>query len=116
MNQLKYLNITATIESKAMIKKILLTTAEVVAWPTAAAPPLTRNPLKQPIQDMRSAKTPLLMIPKKISKRPNVLNVCKRYAFAVKSSMKTPTISPPNMAKTSENKVRMGTTITEAKI
>ena len=72
LNQLKYLNITAKIESKAMIKKILLTTAEVVAWPTEAAPPLTRNPLKQPIQDMRSAKTPLLKISQKNVKKAQV--------------------------------------------
>jgi hypothetical protein len=31
LDQLKYLNTTAKIESKAMIKKILLTTADVVA-------------------------------------------------------------------------------------
>ena len=64
---------TAKIESDKIIKKILLTTAEVVALPTEAAPPLTLNPLRQPIQAIRKAKTALLKNPQKISKRVNVL-------------------------------------------
>ena len=37
----QYERITAKIESKRIIRKILLTTAEVAAFPTEAAPPLT---------------------------------------------------------------------------
>jgi len=40
---------TENTESHNIIKKMLLTTADVVACPTDAAPPLTWKPLKQPI-------------------------------------------------------------------
>ena len=44
-----------------MIRKIAATTAEVVAEPTASAPPLTSKPRWQPIPAMITAKNPDLI-------------------------------------------------------
>jgi hypothetical protein len=60
---------TAKIEFATTIINMLLTTAEVVASPTEADPPLTWNPLRQPIQVIIIAKTPLFRKPQKMSKR-----------------------------------------------
>src|SRR4030042_6246850 len=44
----QYTCIIANMESMTTIRKIPLTTADVVALPTESAPPLTRKPLTQP--------------------------------------------------------------------
>jgi hypothetical protein len=71
----QYRRITENTESVRMIRKMLLTTAEVVASPTPAAPPRTRNPRKQPIQEIRKAKTALFRTPRKTSKGVRVAKV-----------------------------------------
>jgi hypothetical protein len=71
----KKLRATAKNESKRIIKKILLTTAEVAEFPTASEPPLVWNPLRHPIQAMRAAKTILLDSPQTTSKRVSVFRV-----------------------------------------
>jgi len=52
---------------------MLLTTAEVAAFPTADAPPLASNPRKHPIQAIRTAKTTLFINPHITSKSVRVL-------------------------------------------
>jgi hypothetical protein len=47
----------AKAESITMMRKMAATTAEVVADPTASAPPLTWKPLWHPMPEMSIAKT-----------------------------------------------------------
>jgi len=72
------LRITANVESVTMMRNREETTADVVAFPTDSAPPLTSKPLWQPIPAIKTAKTIDYTVPETISKVSKELAVWRR--------------------------------------
>lgn len=88
-------------ESLTTIRTMEVTTAEVVASPTARALRPHCMPRRQPAKPMSTPNTELFNSPSPTWLSWMDLRVCSRYSTSDRSSMVTPMSEPPRMPSTS---------------
>src|SRR5208282_2119156 len=100
--------------SSTMTRKIALTTARVVSWPTLSADPVTLSPCMQPMTPMKKAKIGALNRPTKRSQPSTAFRTRSRYCSADTSRSDREIIAPPSKPIMSEKNASSGRAITRA--
>src|SRR5271170_1680829 len=100
--------------SSTMTRKIALTTARVVSWPTLSAEPVTLSPCMQPMTPMKKAKIGALKRPTKRSQPSTAFWTRSRYCSGDTSRSDREIIAPPSKPIMSEKNASSGRAITRA--